>query len=595
MIMVRLPALGELIPERCRPNGRGSTRVPVPRSAMRTAANGFRRIYDLCNERRPMKFRLDLSLICCFALLLGGNAFAADYYVSPGGSDGNNGSQYAPWKTIQYGVNRMASGDTLNVRGGTYSESINITKARVRIRNYPGETPVIDGRETIPTDTWGALINIKAADVTVEGLQLYRSKARGVCIMPGAHRSRCSNLKISYCWRQGFAIAATSTPVADVILENSEVFRNERRKYYYENTSQRPDPTYNYNGPWGANVSIVGGLRTIIRCNKIYENYHEGLGLYNNTENALAENNEIWGNTILQVYISSSKFCTLRNNIIYGSLNWNSNKSALGAAAVWLGGETWAASINKDIGHRIYGNYVANSRKCLWLAGQTNAETSNSYIYNNIFVEALSDETVGSGVNIKIEQISGGTRGKGNIISNNAILQTKPKIDTLGTPDRAKFISNLWSQSPSQYARGSGDVIGSFSLAKNLSSNIVYGGSLRVQDFWLNSSSLAKDRGSWLTTVNMPSGAYNTTRITVSNAGFFHGDEKLKFQDGKITTIQSISGNTLTVSPAISVAHGTGVSLYDYTSNQPNIGPWIFSGSSASERLAAPTGLKIAE
>lgn len=541
-----------------------------------------------------MKFRLDLSLICCFALLLGGNAFAADYYVSPGGSDGNNGSQYAPWKTIQYGVNRMASGDTLNVRGGTYSESINITKARVRIRNYPGETPVIDGRETIPTDTWGALINIKAADVTVEGLQLYRSKARGVCIMPGAHRSRCSNLKISYCWRQGFAIAATSTPVADVILENSEVFRNERRYFYYRNPSLRPDPNYNYNSPWGANVSIVGGLRTIIRNSKLYESYNEGVGLYNETDNALVENNEIWGNSI-QVYLSSSRCCTVRNNIIYGTADWGGVQSPLGAAAVWLGGETWAASSSKDYGHRIYGNYMANSKKCLWLAGQKDAETSNSYIYNNLMVEALPDDTVATGVNVQVQQTNGGARGKGNIIKNNAMLQTKPKIDTISDASRASFSNNLWSQSPSQYARGNGDVIGSFSLARNLSSNKVYGGSLRVQDFWLNSSSLAKDRGSWLTTVNMPSGAYNTTRITVSNAGFFHGDEKLKFQDGKITTIQSISGNTLTVSPAISVAHGTGVSLYDYTSNQPNIGPWMFTGSSASERLAAPTGLKIAE
>jgi hypothetical protein len=488
----------------------------------------------------------------------------------------------------------MASGDTLIVRGGTYSETINITKPRVTIKNYSGETPVIDGRETIPTDTWGALINIKTTDVTVEGLQLYRSKARGVCIMPGAHRSRCSNLKISYCWRGGFQIAATSSPVADVTLENSEIFRNERRYYYYRNPSLRPDPKYDYNSPWGANIGIVGGLRTIIRNCRIYEGYNEGLGLYNNTESALVEDNQIWGTSTL-IYVSSSKLCTVRNNLIYGTASWNGSESALGAAAVWLGGETWAASSSKDYGHRIYGNYMANSRRCLWLAGQKDAETSNSYVYNNVMAEALPDATVATGVNVQVQQTNGGTRGKGNILKNNAMLQTKPKIDTIGDASRASFSSNLWSQSPSQYARGSGDVISSFSLAKNFSSSKVSGGSLRVQDFWLNSSSLAKDRGSWLTTVNMPSGAYNSTKITVSNAGFFHGDEKLKFADGKTTTIQGISGSTLTVSPAISVSHGTGVSLYDHTSYQPNIGPWVFTSSSYSDRLAAPTDLQISD
>jgi hypothetical protein len=552
--------------------------------------NGYDFVVDQCNEERVMKLRIFYSVLCLAVSLAAGNSFAATYYVAPSGSDSKSGSLSAPWKTIQYGVNRMVSGDTLIVRGGTYNENVTITKPRVTIKNYTGESPILDGQERLPTDQWGALIVIKAADVTVGGLQLYRSKARGVVIAPGAHRSRCSNLKISYSWRQGFCISAASSFPTDVILENSEIFRNERRYYYYRNPSKRPDPNYNYDPPFGANVSLVGTLRAIIRNNKIYESYNEGLGLYNNTQGALVENNEMWGSLTL-VYLSSSKLCTVRNNIIYGSTSWNGSESALGSAAIWLGGENWAASSSKDYGHRIYGNCMANSKRAVWIAGQSKALARNSYIYNNLLVEALPEDG-SAGTNV---QVLAGNGGTGNILKNNAVLQTQPKIDLISAPNRVTFASNLWSQSPSSASRGSGDLISNFSLSRDFKTGRVSGGTLKQQDFSLKSTSLSENKGTWLTTVNMPSGANNSTKIVVSNAGYFHGDEKLKFENGMTATIQSISGNTLTVSPAVTVANGTGLALCSFASTRPNIGPWIFSSSSGSTSLATPTDLQITE
>ncbi|RYZ96507.1 MAG: DUF1565 domain-containing protein, partial [Moraxellaceae bacterium] len=73
------------------------------------------------------------------------------YYVAPTGSDSNNGSLNSPWKTVQYAVNKAVAGDTVNVRAGTYPETINITRSgsaavgqRIIFRNYPGERPVLD-------------------------------------------------------------------------------------------------------------------------------------------------------------------------------------------------------------------------------------------------------------------------------------------------------------------------------------------------------------------------------------------------------------------------------------------------------------------
>jgi hypothetical protein len=51
-------------------------------------------------------------------------ANAAQYYVSPSGNDSAAGSQSAPFKTIQKGVNVAKAGDTVNVLPGTYNERV---------------------------------------------------------------------------------------------------------------------------------------------------------------------------------------------------------------------------------------------------------------------------------------------------------------------------------------------------------------------------------------------------------------------------------------------------------------------------------------
>jgi hypothetical protein len=74
---------------------------------------------------------------------------AATWYVSPSGSDSNPGTQALPFLTLAYSGSRMAAGDTLLVRAGTYAESLNnafpsgTVAAYTTVRAYPGETPVI--------------------------------------------------------------------------------------------------------------------------------------------------------------------------------------------------------------------------------------------------------------------------------------------------------------------------------------------------------------------------------------------------------------------------------------------------------------------
>ncbi|MEI6290117.1 MAG: choice-of-anchor Q domain-containing protein, partial [Chloroflexota bacterium] len=56
-------------------------------------------------------------------------ASSSIYYVSTSGSDSNNGSQSAPWKTITKAANSMASGTTVTVLAGNYPEFISNGKS----------------------------------------------------------------------------------------------------------------------------------------------------------------------------------------------------------------------------------------------------------------------------------------------------------------------------------------------------------------------------------------------------------------------------------------------------------------------------------
>ena len=105
---------------------------------------------------------------------VGGN-----YYVAPTGSDSNNGSLNSPWKTIQFAVSKAIAGDTVNVRAGTYPETVTITRSgsaaagqRIIFRNYPGEHPVIDAAGKSVVDGQSGVITLTDVSyVTVDGFE----------------------------------------------------------------------------------------------------------------------------------------------------------------------------------------------------------------------------------------------------------------------------------------------------------------------------------------------------------------------------------------------------------------------------------------
>jgi hypothetical protein len=84
------------------------------------------------------------------------NATAATWYVSTSGSDSNAGTKAAPFKSIIKAQSAASSGDTVYIRGGTYSSFTiessdsnyyfvhNITKSGITYAGYTGETVIFN-------------------------------------------------------------------------------------------------------------------------------------------------------------------------------------------------------------------------------------------------------------------------------------------------------------------------------------------------------------------------------------------------------------------------------------------------------------------
>ncbi|GAA4875910.1 hypothetical protein GCM10023310_64510 [Paenibacillus vulneris] len=113
-----------------------------------------------------------LSKICAATIMLSlaalfvitSSAFAANYYISPTGSDSNSGTESAPFKSIMKAQSAASSGDTVYIRGGVYDDFEiantdsnynyvhDITKSGITYEAYPGDKRPVFDFKNVPTN-----------------------------------------------------------------------------------------------------------------------------------------------------------------------------------------------------------------------------------------------------------------------------------------------------------------------------------------------------------------------------------------------------------------------------------------------------------
>ncbi len=163
--------------------------------------------------------------------LFEGGAETANYYVAPYGSDSNAGtSTNAPFATLGKAAGLATNGNLVYLRGGQYAvaSTISLTKFGtvgnyIRIRAYPGETPVLD----CSTEGSSDAISIKGNYYWLYGLTITNAGHNSI-VISGSNNivERCVSLGAR---NTGFHITGgnggTATPATNLFL-NCDSTRN---------------------------------------------------------------------------------------------------------------------------------------------------------------------------------------------------------------------------------------------------------------------------------------------------------------------------------------------------------------------------------
>ena len=235
-------------------------------------------------------------------------AAAATYYVSTAGSDANScaaaQNMGASKQTIAAGVTCLSAGDTLYIRGGTYTGSSNIVDSEtvtvpsgiswagaITIAGYPGETVTLrppDGRQAIRL-TRGSPHYIIFQDLILDGINgtsIEPGAPDLVYLSTGAHHNRFQRLEVKRSSANGFLLSANGGEANYNEILECEIHDNGRLDAgnsgygIYLATShnliERNDIHSNNGYGVHQNALASHGNDNVIRSNRIHDNVVHG-------------------------------------------------------------------------------------------------------------------------------------------------------------------------------------------------------------------------------------------------------------------------------------------------------------------------------
>jgi hypothetical protein len=388
------------------------------------------------------------------------------YYVSKNGSDSASGTLANPWRTIQHAENSISAGDTVYIRGGTYTETISINvkgtaNNLITFLPYSSENVIIDG-----ANTSGSVITLNNADY-IRFSHITVQNAQGSLIY--LNNDSSGNI-IEYCLLRDYGRDQTDGGV--VIARES----NNNTIQYNTITSDRNDygdklhreagilfAGYPTSG-WG-----VTGFGNVVRYNQITsvdDGISDGMGgMSNNTiVGGPYKDTDIYGNLIINAADDGIEAEGGGINVrIWENTIENSNMSALGLATVTIG-PLFA-----------FRNQCYNLRFSAVKTGYDESHDGHTYLYHNSFFSDSFDplrtpgiyNMGGSGYTRNFHSLNNiliGTSGQiimsssgahpSNSFDYDCLWQTDPSADKLVSWNGTNYTNNPTGWSNFQSASG---------------------------------------------------------------------------------------------------------------------------------------------
>ena len=312
-----------------------------------------------------MKLRVFMQVPCqlLFAFIITGCASGRSYFVSKTGSDSNDGSPGAPFRTVARGVRQAAPGDTVLLRDGTYGNEGHISDgtggwngytAPVTISTAGTSTAWITikaqnkGRAILDCGTTSSALgcdkyiylNATAAYWSFQGLVFTRGAFGGIGTDFGASHIQVMGCQFEYIgnWNDttqvgedGIGFDSTAT---DWWIEGNEFHdigrtnvANLDHGIYAEGTNVTIINNVFYNIPHGWGIQLANGATNWLIANNTFASPNPTQGglimLWRTNTNISIRNNIFYSSGSYGIDRSTSSLngCSVDHNLVYGPSN----------------------------------------------------------------------------------------------------------------------------------------------------------------------------------------------------------------------------------------------------------------------------------
>lgn len=427
---------------------------------------------------------------------------AKEYYVKSDGNDNLDGlSDATAWKSIaKVNKYRFAPEDDVYFKcdgtwtgaqllidwGGSEQNQTVIGAYHLdngkEVHGVNGNKPVIDGNHKIPNE-WSGLVQVVSDYVTVQDLRIINSEGMGVRFFD-CNNGNVYRVDTSDTYRSGIILVRVNYQSGKSVVNGCTV-THASDKFLKEGCGICP-----------AALQLHESKNVNVSENLVYENYHEGIGVYainegyDNAGYSTIENNVVYDNRKLGIYIGNTRNNTVRYNLIYGTNNpnfyvYSKNGKHYPGVAIYVNDEFQPVGNYIAQENKFYGNLIARCKLGILIG----ADASRSIFKNSIFA---NNTIVDCYIGIQIS----GTAASNSLIINNIVWGIDNSSLYSGPTRQAgiTFRNNMWSSSVSGDPAESA-IIDHPRLLKTTGWDSLKGGEVTGREFALQDSSPAINAG----------------------------------------------------------------------------------------------------
>jgi parallel beta-helix repeat protein len=439
------------------------------------------------------------------------------YYVSPTGVDVTNTglSDGQAWATLNYALSQISDGDVVKVkRNGTYTGDTQtdvVNKNNWKVTTYgTGNRPLFDfsmlGQDFKGLIQAGGSSSNRITNITIAGLHVYDIAGEGFRVTYGDHAliqdcytDRTYRGGISFRWTNNSTVRGCYSTAHGVGFGESIA-----HPVSGETPSTWPRGISAYGAAGNGNNPPINWL---FEDNVVWQGYGEGISCYQGANTGTIQDNIVYDNRAVSIYINAGWDVTVRRNIVFGDY-WSAfDRNGTGWVAEAI------ATANEAYQYAPLGGMPASYY------------TYNITIENNLCANTLAGVSIGA--------VRNGDTAHGFTIINNTLISNEEQIQSFqsaftgtnriannvfhspdtGTADYPSAItdgditwdSNYWGSAPDVAMRDAGDVYGDVAgvatFAKSTTWQTTYGSytGLNHEDFRPAALSTVLDAGTEVT------------------------------------------------------------------------------------------------